>query len=209
MKRYLRDQFDFIGLSKPQRDAVQSGLVKQWRGDFPSLHSTVSHLWQLPEREYQYAALDLMAGRHAAQLLLQNPVASLRLLERCIREKSWWDTVDCLASKMVGNLVKMHREELGGEMDKWNSDEDMWIRRASLLYQLHYKPPELDLDRQFRSIVNLMEEEDFFIRKAIGWVLRQHSKVRGDECKPQIIAFLNAHRSKLSTLSIREASKYL
>ena len=148
-----------------------------------------------------------MSKKSSLELLKHNAPQSLGLLEHCIRHKSWWDTVDGLASKLVGCVVGANAELLP-VMEAWNRDPDLWIRRASLLYQLKYKPPQLDLQRQFCYVRNLMGEEDFFIRKAIGWVLREHSKIDQPTCDA-VKEFITAHQSQLSSLSIREGSKYL
>eukprot|EP01098_Paradermamoeba_levis_P016680 TRINITY_DN914_c0_g1_i4.p2 TRINITY_DN914_c0_g1~~TRINITY_DN914_c0_g1_i4.p2 ORF type:complete len:100 (+),score=22.08 TRINITY_DN914_c0_g1_i4:184-483(+) len=96
------------------------------------------------------------------------------------------------------------REKYGKEMDRWIGDENMWIRRTALIHQLSYKD-QVDSERLFRYVEARMHEEEFFIRKAIGWALRQYSKAN----RPLVAKFLEKNKAKLSTLSFREGSKYV
>ena len=207
MKSYMRDQFSYIGLKKPIRAALTKPLIDEWSGSYQDLDTLVHHLWQMPEREYQYFAMDLMSKPRQLKILNSHAPESLNLVERCIRQSSWWDTVDMLSSKLVGSIVTTNPHLLS-TMDAWNEDHNLWIRRSSLLFQLMYKPPVLDIERQFRFVQNLMHEQDFFIRKAIGWVLRQHSKI-DKKHQAMVSQFITDHQEKLSKLSIREGSKYL
>jgi len=120
-----------------------------------------------------------------------------------IRTNSWWDTVDTIAPNLVGHLVKTHHE-LTKLMDQWIEDPYLWIRRAALLHQLRWKEMT-DEETLFRYCQKTMHEKDFFIRKAIGWVLREYSKTNPRSVKK----FIAKYQSNLSPLSIREGSKYL
>lgn len=231
MSKYMRNLFPYLGVTKEPRATHTKQLINTWQGDFAQLAADVRTLWALPEREYQYVALDLLTKHHAvlagvpktqkrgkrlrtdsAEEIRAEEVesgssaeAALSLIEELIRSKSWWDTVDGLASTNLGGLLQQH-PHLTDRMDEWNRDTDLWIRRSSLLFQLKYKSP--DEARLFRYVTNLREETDFFIRKAIGWSLRQHSK-RSNETRKAVREFLHQQGDHLSTLSIREASKYL
>lgn len=126
--------------------------------------------------------------------------------------QSWWDTVDCLASNCVGTLLKKDidgggTQRLQEEMDDWVTDENMWKRRTALIHQLRYKDT-LDEGRLFIYCERLMHEKEFFIRKAIGWALRNHSR-NGPASRAAVAAFVEKNRSKLAPLSLKEASKYL
>jgi len=199
MAAYMRDQFEFYGLPSPvQRSLAREVLSKHPLPDEPALAALVDGCWSRPEREWQYFACDLMA-RHARTL----SSAFLTVAEQAITTKSWWDTVDSLASKTVGGLVRSH-PELRTTMDRWVGDPNFWLGRTALLHQLSYKK-DTDAARLFRYCEQRAGDTEFFIRKAIGWALREYSKT--DE--RAVRAFVHAHESALSGLSKREALKWL
>jgi 3-methyladenine DNA glycosylase AlkD len=127
----------------------------------------------------------------------------LPVLRRLIVTHSWWDTVDALASHSVGPLVR-RQPELARELDDWSVSENLWLRRTALIYQLGYKE-RTDAARLFAYVDRMAHEKEFFIRKAIGWALRQYARTAPAEVK----AFLLPRRQKLSGLSWREATKHL
>jgi 3-methyladenine DNA glycosylase AlkD len=126
----------------------------------------------------------------------------ITFIEELITTKSWWDSVDLIASHLVGEICKMYPELVYEHILKWSIDENMWLRRTSILYQLKYKE-NLDTEILEKVIKVNINDENFFIRKAIGWALREYSKTN----KEWVGNFLN--NNKLSSLSIKEASKYL
>ncbi|MBD2864866.1 DNA alkylation repair protein [Paenibacillus oceani] len=198
MTAYMRGQFDFWGIKSP----VRSAIVKEWlsRIQSPSadqLEQTARALWELPQREYQYAALDLLA-KHVKRLEERH----LDLLESLVVHKSWWDTVDALASNLIGPLLLRHAHLTGPLTERWIECDHMWLQRTALLYQLKYKK-NTDTDRLFRYIGLTKNSPEFFIRKAIGWALREYSKTDADAVR----RFVANHA--LSPLSEREALKWL
>jgi len=199
MAAYMRDRFPFLGLPAPTQRAltrtVVAGLPTPAEAD---LRAVALACWQLDEREYQYFACDWLR-RHMA---VPGPgfLATLRTL---ITTKSWWDTIDPLATRVVGGLVRRH-PELGAEMDAWSADEDMWLIRTAILHQLHYGT-DTDADRLFGYCTRQAGHRDFFVRKAIGWALRQYART-----DPAAVArYVADHRDRLSPLSVREATKHL
>jgi 3-methyladenine DNA glycosylase AlkD len=196
---YLRDLFPFLGITKPQRELIEKPLFKKTPlADLPALEKIVLQLWKRDQREFHYTAL-CFAHRHRK---LWTP-ETLPLFESMIRRHSWWDTVDTLAANHVGHLVKAH-PSLIRTMDAWIDDPYLWIRRTAIIFQLRWKK-ETDEARLFEYCAKRMHEKEFFIRKAIGWALREYSKTN-----PKTVRrFVESHRNKLSNLSIREASKYL
>ncbi len=196
---YMRDQFSFYGIKKP----VRAQLEKEWFKKFSptnedELIALVTALWQKPQREFQYAALELAQKHHK----LWSP-AIFELFEQLIRTKSWWDSVDATASNLVGKLLLKY-PHLQGSMDSWIKDDNFWIRRTALIHQLRYKS-KTDHEKLFFYCTLTMHEQEFFIRKAIGWALREYSKTNPRDVQ----AFINAHKARLSPLSIKEASKYI
>lgn len=154
--------------------------------------------WELPGRDYQYVAVDLLVDCEPS--LDAAASGTVRLL---IERRSWWDTVDRLASRVVGGLVSRHRQ-LAAEMDVWITDEDTWVVRAAILHQLAYGD-RTDEDRLFHHVLRRRRDEGLFVRKAIGWALREYANTR-----PEAVgAFLARHEGDLAPLSVREARRHL
>ncbi|WP_255988831.1 DNA alkylation repair protein [Chitinolyticbacter albus] len=200
MRRYMRDQFDFAGVKTPQRRALSRPLIAAARRALSEAErlDTAARLWRQPWRECQMVACDLLADR--AHTL---SAAALPLLDTLIGSKSWWDSVDGLAAQVLGPLLAQHPALLPS-MDAWAAGERLWHKRAAILFQLSYRG-ETDAERLFRYCHDNAGHPDFFIRKAIGWALRQHARVAPDA----VSAFLIAEGARLSPLSRREASKHL
>ncbi|MBD0335470.1 MAG: DNA alkylation repair protein [Cyanobacteria bacterium Co-bin13] len=198
MRRYMRDQFDFLGIKTPQRRALlKDFLARYGPPELAELEDWVLPLWALPQREYQYAALDLLE-----RLIRRLPAEKLPLLEHLIVTKSWWDTVDMVASHLVGNLLARHPEIRDPVVERWRVSENFWLRRTTLLFQLHYKN-RTDRQLLFALIQSNLESREFFIQKAIGWALREYSKHEPEA----VLTFVE--QTPLPALSQREALKWL
>lgn len=196
---YMRNNFVFLGLPKPTRAGIQKAIFKEHRlQNSDALRETILALWGKQEREFHLAAMDL-ALLHKK---LWRP-DFLNLFEYMIRTHSWWDTVDTIACNMVGPLVKKY-PELMPTMDAWIGDEYMWTRRSALLFQMRWKH-ETDEKILYAYCKKVAHEKEFFIRKAIGWILREYSKSNAQSVK----VFVDEHKHILSPLSVREGSKYL
>ncbi len=157
----------------------------------------IQALWSLPQREAHYAAVEWAKLFPAFQTM-----EALPLFERMIREGAWWDTVDELARFLVGSLLLNERAVMKPEMERWIRDENLWIRRAALVAHQKHKE-RTDEAQLFDHCLRLAPERDFFLRKAIGWALREHSKTRPGAVE----TFIAAHLGELSGLSIREGLK--
>jgi 3-methyladenine DNA glycosylase AlkD len=198
MSKYMLFKFPFLGIRAPQCTALLKPLfaeAKPWV-DERFLDAVSKALWKLPEREYHHAGAYLL---HRFQPRL-TPV-SIALLRELIQKNSWWDTVDALASRCVGPLV-LRYPRLRGEMDAWSMDEDFWIRRCAIIHQLGYKE-KTDVERLFRYCVENAADKEFFIRKAIGWALRQYARTDAQA----VVEFIGEH-PEFSNLSKREALKH-
>lgn len=196
-KSYLRDLFPIFGITKPElkvalREVFKAHPVKTEK----ELHLLLLALWEQKEREFHYAALELAKKYKKLWTPLSFPI-----FEKMIRTHSWWDSVDDIASNLVGALF-LKQPELIAHMDHWIEDSDLWIRRTAILYQLKWKD-KTDEKRLFSYCQKRAFEKEFFIRKAIGWALRERSKTH-----PQsVLTFIE--QNELSTLSRKEASVYL
>lgn len=199
MVAYVRHQFEFLGLPRPARDALQrSAWAGLDRPDSPTLAAVARACWDRPEREYQYAACDYLI-RHQAVA----EAGFIDVVRELVTTKSWWDTVDALASRVAGPLVARH-PGLVASMRAWGDDPNFWVARTALLHQLHYKD-RTDADVLFALCERRAGDREFFIRKAIGWALREYSKTDADAVR----GFVRDHAGVLSGLSKREALKWL
>ncbi|NUP20724.1 MAG: DNA alkylation repair protein [Streptomyces sp.] len=197
MRAYMKDVAPFLGLTTPARRVLSRAVVQGTpRPDETDCTAIALRCWQLPEREYHYFAVDYLrrhVGRCSSGLL---PVA-----RHLISTVSWWDTVDLLAAHVVGALVAAD-PELTADMDAWIVDDDLWVARTALLHQLRYKE-QTDTERLFTYCLRQSGHPDFFIRKAIGWCLREYAKTDPDAVRD----FLARERGRFAPLSVREALK--
>jgi 3-methyladenine DNA glycosylase AlkD len=199
MSAYMRNQFPFLGLgSQRWRELVRQARQGAGRPTQQDVTDLVLALWERPEREYQYAG--------AAEVRRHAPGATpafLPVVERLITTKSWWDTVDVLAVHGAGVLVA-NEPGTRAEMDRWLASEDLWLRRSALLHQLLWRD-RTDAGWLFAACLRLAGERDFFIRKAIGWSLREFSKTD----RAAVTSFVEANAGVLSPLSRREALAWM
>jgi len=199
MTAYLLDQFEFLGLSAPVRRKAVRDLIRQKPADGSELVKTARLLWEKPQREYRYTAIDLLK-QHNRLLKLEHLPAIRELLQR----DSWWETVDGL-SGVIGMILQSElNANVQRVMDEWVAHPDLWVRRAAMLHQLGWRL-RTDEGRLEKYALVLGEEKEFFIRKAIGWALRDYAR-----WNPQFVRlFISQNIRRLSSLTVREASKHL
>ncbi|KUL20955.1 DNA alkylation repair protein [Streptomyces regalis] len=194
---YLKDVAPFLGIPTPERRALSRTVLEGTpRPDETDCTAVALRCWRLPEREYHYFAVDYLrrhVGRCSSGFL---PVA-----RHLVTTVSWWDTVDALAAHVVGGLVAAD-PLLTADMDAWIVDDDLWVARTALLHQLRYKE-RTDTQRLFAYCLRQSGHPDFFIRKAIGWCLREYAKTDPEAVR----AFLARERGRFAPLSMREALK--
>lgn len=209
MENYMRNQFKFLGLQATERRQLTKEFLNEKRAETHARAQIASPqqsildweflflLWKLPEREFQLIGLDYL--KRAEKYLVLEDFTNLRQL---VLTKSWWDTVDFLA-KNIGGLV-LKEPLLTNEMKKWSVDDNIWLRRVSILHQLAFKE-QTDPSLLRTVILNNLEDPEFFIQKAIGWALREYAKT--DAC--WVRHFVKEFENELSSLSQREALKNL
>ncbi len=200
MQAYMRTEMPFYGVQKPGRTSVMRTLKKDFVPvDHEVYLELVTSLWELPHREEKYLA----QGVATAFKEFIRP-ESLPVYRRFIVEGAWWDFVDETATHLIGPLVLDHPEHMWPIVDQWIDDKDMWLRRTAIICQLGAKE-RTDTERLFRFCRERLHEAEFFIRKAIGWALREFAKT-----DPEAVAgFVREHRDEMSGLSFREATKHI
>lgn len=170
-KKYLRNQYNFLGIRTPLRRK----LTKQFIHEFgvptkENLEYVILTLWERSEREYQKAALDMLETVKADLTPDDMPWLSSLLVN-----KSWWDTVDVLSPHIMGYMFTAYPKLISQYADQWILDGDIWLQRSALLFQLYYKN-RTNEKLLFQYIVSRANSEEFFVQKAIGWVLREYGK---------------------------------
>lgn len=197
MAKYMKNQFPFLGIQSPERRKAVAPLFKEakvYKGpiDWQLIHK----LWEMDEREYQYVAIDYL--KRAKKCFTPDDLKSLKQL---IMTKSWWDTVDIIASHLVGYIVKTY-PQCASIIDEWIDDSDMWVRRSAILHQLSFKE-DTDEEKLFTYCKKHAHDKEFFIAKAIGWALREYAKTNSKA----VVQFVE--NTPLQNLSKREALKHM
>jgi 3-methyladenine DNA glycosylase AlkD len=200
MQAYMKTEMPFYGVQKPGLIPVLRHVVKNFppstRAEYERL---VLALWRLPHREEKYIA-QRVAVKHRQFMV----PASLPLYRRFVVEGAWWDFVDEASTHMVRELVLEFPLEVWPKVDTWIDADDMWLRRSAIICQVGAKE-RTDADRLFSFCEQRAFEKEFFIRKAIGWSLREYAKTDA----AAVAAFATSHREDLSGLSYREATKHI
>lgn len=198
MKAYMLNQFEFYGIKTPQRDVLVKAFLKTERiQQYKDLEQIVKYMWSQKEREWQYAAIDLLASH----ITLWRS-STINLLEYCLTHKSWWDTVDGVGSDWLPKYFSVFSEKQIPVTQKWNRSTNLWLQRSSILFQRSYKK-NTNTQLLAEYILRHQSSKEFFIQKAIGWALREYSKTNPEWVK----SFVESN--DLAPLSKREALKRL
>lgn len=193
MEKYMRNQFSFLGVKTPER----KGVMKEFLKTYESFRlEDVEKLYDEKEREYKYCALSLLE-KYVEELDHQD---TKRILELALTEP-WWDTIDGFGPSVFGPMA-LKDEKVKDTMRSLIYEENIWLKRISILFQLKYKE-KTDEMLLTEAIVNNADTKEFFVDKAIGWILREYSKTN-----PEFVrGFIGKY--KLSSLSVRECSRYI
>jgi 3-methyladenine DNA glycosylase AlkD len=202
-RAYLKSSLDFLGVPVP----VGRAIVKRFLSTRPELADRaalqlVDALWMVPIFERRRASLEILSLR--VDVL---SVDDLLLVERLVRESDTWALVDGLAGDVAGRLIARCESDpkVTAILDRWATDQDFWVRRSALLAHLVGLKAGVGFDRFGRYADGMLEEREFFIRKAIGWVLREEGRRRPDV----VAAWLLPRASRASGVTLTEALKYL
>ncbi|MBU1370579.1 MAG: DNA alkylation repair protein [Bacteroidetes bacterium] len=197
-EKYMRNQYPFYGIPAPVRAEIFKTFIKsQGLPDWEKLEEISLNAWQLPQREMQYAAMNVLD-----RSINKMPPEAVNLLEKLIVQKSWWDTIDFIAPGLAGPLFRQFPEIRDETISRWMDSGNFWLQRSCLLFQLKYKQAT-DEKLLFELCEKLSDEKEFFIRKAIGWALRQYARTAPEQVRYYV------EKTDLQPLSRKEALKHL
>ena len=201
MQAYMKSSMPYRGASSPVlRRLCRAAFTAHPLTTFGQWQRVVLELWRRAAfREERYAAVLLTEWRPYREFLT---FASVLMFEEMIVSGAWWDFVDALAGHGLGAILRAEPRRMKPLMRRWSNDTDMWKRRASILCQLGFKR-ETDLKLLYDCIEPNLTHKDFFIRKAIGWSLRQYAWSDPKEVR----RYVKANKNRLSPLSVREAMR--
>lgn len=208
-QRYMKSTLPYHGLTTPQLRALLRPIFADpaYRiTDRPAWDATVRALWDgATHREQRYAATALAGHRHYRQWQDRD---TLELYRHLIVTGAWWDHVDDIAAHLVGPILRADHPGVAPVMRRWAGAEDLWLRRTAILCQLGAKTETDTTLLEACITVNLVDSRyggEFFIRKAVGWALRDYARTDAAWVRD----FLTRHDARLSPLSRREGSKHL
>ncbi len=197
MSAYMKGHFPFFGIkSDSRRRVLKEFITVHGLPSVSELDATVRELWQMPEREIHYCAQEL-----ADKVWRKPPSNALDLYVFMIVHQSWWDSVDMIATKLVGNYFTSHPEQEAELSRQWCKSENLWMKRTAILFQLKRKA-KTNWPLLQETLTSNLDHPDFFIRKAVGWALREYAKANPESVKQ----FVRTH-PQLSALSKKEALK--
>lgn len=202
MQAYMKSEMPYRGVqSTPLRQAVRPLFAAHRLESFEEWRDTVLALWREARyREERYAAIELVG--HSFSRMFQT-LEALPIYEEMIVSGAWWDFVDAIASHQIGGLLRLYPREMAGILRGWAKGDNLWKRRASILAQLGFKK-NTDCRLLYDCIRPSLGRPEFFLRKGIGWALREYARTDASE----VLRYVGRHEKRLSPLSIREALKH-
>ena len=200
MQAYMKTNMPFYGVPKPARVPIAKELRRRFPpADTRQYRQNVLALWNLSHREEKYLAIG-----YARQFPAFVDFGQIDLFERLIVEGAWWDLVDEVASPIVSRVVLMQRQQMRPVLERWIESPVMWLRRAAIICHNGHKDAT-DWLQLSDFCLRRAQEKEFFIRKAIGWALREYARTNPEAVR----TLLQRHGDQLSALSYREAAKHL
>jgi 3-methyladenine DNA glycosylase AlkD len=201
MQAYMKSPMPYRGVAAPAlKRIVKDVLAAHQLESFEEWSAVALDLWRSARfREERYGAIALTGARAYRAF---NTFAAVPVHEEMIVSGAWWDYVDAIATHQIGDVLRGEPRRTTALLRRWARDRVMWKRRAAILAQIGFKA-DTDLDLMYGCIDVNMSDRDFFIRKAIGWALRQYAWTDGRE----VARYVRANRGRLSPLSVREALK--
>lgn len=197
MAKYMRNLFEFYGIPTPKRKVLYKDFIKEEKKGKRVDWDFLDKCYEDSHREFQYLVSDYLIAMN--NFLTYDDIPKI---EKYIKTKQWWDTIDFL-DRVIGEIgSKDNRVDV--LMLEWSKDNDIWVRRVAIDHQLGRKEKTNTVLLE-KILVNNFGSDELFINKAIGWALRDYSKTNPEWVRE----FINKYKDKMSNLSIREASKYI
>jgi 3-methyladenine DNA glycosylase AlkD len=199
-KAYCRNLFEFYGITTPIRRVEQQELLlKAKRLPLDEIRALVLRLWDSEFRENHYFAQELLVS--VAKKLEEKDID---LLSHLITHQSWWETVDVIAPKLVSAYFNKFPKTRNNIVESWLASDNIWLKRSCVIFQLKAKKNTDTACLEFCLLANLGTKE-FFINKAIGWMLREYAKTN----EAWVGQFVIRYQTQMANLSVREAIKHL
>ena len=198
MTAYMKNLFPYYGIKKPERAVIEKEFLKT--NGLPGkdiYRDVVFETWNREEREWQYFGMELM--KKCKRLWQEDEI---EVFENLILSKSWWDTVDAIASHCVGGFFRGKPKAARKQARQWIDSGELWLQRTAIIFQLQYGD-QTDKEWLDEAITRMAYSNEFFIRKAIGWALRQYSKYNPTWVQNRV------SQGDLHSFSEREALKWL
>jgi 3-methyladenine DNA glycosylase AlkD len=201
MQAYMKSTMPYLGVSAvPLRAVCRRVFADVPLPDAATWRALVLGLWRNARfREERYAAIELTGHRSARDF---QDMDALPMYEEMIVSGAWWDYVDALATQRLGELLRRHPGPMEKAMLRWSRDDNMWKRRSAILCQIGFKR-ETDLELLYACLEPSLSSREFFLRKAIGWALRQYAWTDSAE----VVRYVRRQGERLGPLSRREALK--
>ena len=197
ISKYMLNKFEYIGIKTPERREIFKNFFKEYKNEEKIDWEFVNKCWENKYREFQYIAADYL--KNMKDKLTRDDTPKLKQL---ILKKSWWDTIDNL--DMTIGALALKDSNVNKILLEWSLDENIWLRRIAIDHQLLRKE-KTNTELLEKILKNNLGQAEFFINKAIGWALRDYSKISPEWVKN----FIEKNKENMAKLSIKEASKYL
>ena len=199
MEAYMKNKFSFLGIKTEMRRALLNKHWKAHKDEVKTNYRAITwELFQMKEREFHQCAIDILTK----EIKKNYQIDDIVLIEQFLITNSWWDSVDTLAKYVLGNYLLQYPSEIYKTVERFSNSSNMWLNRSALLFQLSYKD-KTDFELLQSLCEQHKESKEFFIQKAIGWVLRDYSRYNPIGVKNYVAI------AKLKPLSEREALRLL
>ncbi|MBW5396869.1 DNA alkylation repair protein [Brachyspira pilosicoli] len=197
MSAYMKNKFEFLGVDSKSRKNIENNIFREYKKTDNIDFCFTDKCFKSKYREFQYCAIDYLSLKK--KYLNKTHIEKLK---EYILTKSWWDSVDGF-HRIIGDIA-LRDEDVNSILLEWSVDDNFWLRRVAICHQLIRKN-NTNTNLLEEIIINNLNQNEFFINKAIGWALRDYSKTN----TKWVVDFINKHKNNMSNLSIKEASKYL
>ena len=199
MEAYMKNHFQFFGIPMPQRRAILKSVSAEYSDDIKANARTLAfQLYEKPQREFHYCAIELLIQNCSKKLVLDD----IHWIEQLLLTYSWWDTVDTISKYLLGRYLVQFPEQTNKVIEKFSNASNIWLNRSTLLFQLDYKK-NTNFTILEAVCEHFKESNEFFIQKAMGWALREYSKINPIAVQNYVI------NTNLKPLSTKEALRII